>query len=87
MPDETERLKALILYKLARKDKWGEAHTDIAHLQSGVPGNLRGDMKRLADELLKDGFLIPKPTAYGFHVSLNPKKRTEIEALVRRYFG
>jgi len=31
------------------------------------------------DELLKDGFLLSKPTSYGLEVSLNPKKKREIE--------
>ncbi len=57
----------------------GGRHTDIENLKKGLPGHVRGDVKEAAKELLKDEILMPKITSYGLHVSLNPRKRAEID--------
>lgn len=57
----------------------GGRHTDIENLKKGLPGHLKGDIKDAAKELIKEGILIPKPTSYGLHLSLNPHKKEEID--------
>jgi len=44
-----------------------------------LPSHFKGDVKDAAKELINEEILIPKPTSYGLHVSLNPRKREEID--------
>jgi hypothetical protein len=80
-------LKAQILKKLRRRDYWGEKHTAFDELQKGLPKHLRGDAKDAAEELLKEGLLLPKSTAYGRHVSLNPQRKTDIDRIIKEALG
>ncbi|HLD83254.1 MAG TPA: hypothetical protein VI979_00175 [archaeon] len=77
------KLKALILDKLSRHTYWGGKHTDFENLQKGVPQHLKGDMKA-GKELTKEGFLLPKPTSYGLHISLNPRMADEIQDFIEK---
>lgn len=76
-------LRATILKKLKRRGKWGGAHTSFDVLARGIPKHLRGEAKEVATELIKDGLLLSKPTSYGLEVSLNPKRREEIERMIK----
>jgi len=60
------KLKALILDKLSRHTYWGGKHTDFENLQKGVPQHLKGQMKDAGKELIKEGFLLPKPLTMGY---------------------
>ena len=71
-------LKVIILRKLFRLRYVGGKHTDIENLAKGLPTHLRGEAKKVAKELIKEGLLWTKPTSYGFHVSLNPERIEEI---------
>ena len=59
-------------------------HTSINNLQKGLSNELRSsrEVKKVIEELLKEQFLLSKPTNYGLEVSLNIKKKKEIEELV-----
>ena len=76
---EEEQLKGFIVKKMFHHGYIGGKHTDIENLKKGLPSHIRGDVKEAAKELIKEEILIPKPTSYGLHVSLNPRKRQEIE--------
>lgn len=76
---EDEQLKGFIVKKLFHHGYVGGRHTDIENLKKGLPGHVKGDVKEATKELIKEEILIPKPTSYGLHVSLNPRKREEIE--------
>ena len=80
-------LKATILKKLKRRGKWGGAHTSLERLTAGIPKHLRGKAKDAAKELIKEGLLLSKPTSYGLEVSLNSRRRDEIERVIREYLG
>jgi len=80
-------LKATILKKLKRRGKWGHAHTSLDKLTSGIPKHLRGLAKDVAKELIKEGLLISKPTSYGLEVSLNPRRKAEIDKIIEEYLG
>ena len=81
-----DELKAMILHKLAKKRKWGESHTAFENVARGVPPHLKGKLKDLAQELMKEGFIIPKPTGYGLQISLNVSRSDEIKSAIRKYF-
>jgi len=76
---EKYQLKCFIVKKLFQHGYIGRRHTDIENLKKGLPGHVKGDAKEAAKELIKEDILIPKPTSYGLHVSLNPRKREEID--------
>ncbi|MBI2669006.1 hypothetical protein HYX14_04130 [Candidatus Woesearchaeota archaeon] len=63
--------------------KWAGAHTSVDNLPKGFPKHLRGDVKDVAQHLIKKHFLPAKPTPYGLEVSLNPEMKKEIEEMTR----
>ena len=81
-----DELKAMVLHKLAKKRKWGESHTAFENVAKGVPPHLKGKLKDLAEELMKEGFIIKKPTSYGLQISLNVERSEEIKWKIKKYF-
>ena len=77
--------EAKILYKLMRLGKWEHAYTSIDNLVKGFPRHKRGDVRKLIPKVIKRGFLHVKPTAYGREVSLNIRKKKEIEEFIATY--
>ena len=45
------------------------------------------DVKKIAEELIKQGYIITKPTNNGLHVSLNKERLKEIEEFIKRILG
>ena len=80
-------LKAELLKKLHRRGNWGESHTAFDDLPKGFRKDLRGDVKDIAEDLIKDGLLSSHPTSYGTQVSLNPQKKTEIDRIIKEVLG
>jgi hypothetical protein len=78
-------LKATMLKKLKRRGKWGGAHTSFDRLTTGIPKHLKGETKNVAKDLIKSGLLFSKPTSYGLEISLNPKRRKEIDMIIEKY--
>ncbi|MBI2105665.1 hypothetical protein HYT56_02390 [Candidatus Woesearchaeota archaeon] len=76
---EKEQLKGFIVKKLFHHGYIGGRHTDIKNLKKGLPSHIKGDVKEAAQELIKEDILIPKPTSYGLHVSLNPRNKSGID--------
>jgi len=80
---EVLQLKGFIVKKLFHHSYIGGRHTDIENLKKGLPSHVKGDVKEAAEELIREGILIPKPTSYGLHISLNPEEREKIEKYLR----
>lgn len=76
---DLKQAKGFIVKKLFHHGYVGGRHTDIENLQKGLPSHFKGDSKKAAKELIKEEILISKQTSYGHHVSLNHRKRAEIE--------
>lgn len=70
--------------KLLEHGYIGGRHTAIENLAKGFPKHERGNIARVAKGLIRDGLIIPKPTSYGMHVSLNPARIKEIEDIIRQ---
>ena len=51
----------------------GGKHTSIDNLKKGFEKSVYGDVDMAIDNLIKQGFIVMKPTSYGKQVSLNPK--------------
>lgn len=89
---DNEEIRAKLLFALARHRKWGESHTAYENMLRQFKTEALGkaglkNVKNLADGLIKEGFIIKKPTNYGLHVSLNPKKSQEIKKIIRDKIG
>ena len=78
-------IKARIIRKLVRWQKWGSAHTE--NILKGLPIHLRGNkiVKEVLKELEKDEWLIPARKSGEIHYSLNPKKSNEILGFYEKY--
>jgi hypothetical protein len=90
MPSD-DAIKAGILFKLHRRGNWRVSHTAFDNLGKGWKDSDLGkhDIKRvnkLAKELIREGWILPKPTSYGLQVSLNPRESQAIIVFMRRFF-
>jgi len=73
-----EQIKGKILHKLTRKGKFEHSHTALDNLQRGFPPDLRGRVKALSQELIKEEILYLKMTSYGKQVSINLEKKDKV---------
>ncbi|MBI2558565.1 hypothetical protein HYW20_04535 [Candidatus Woesearchaeota archaeon] len=71
-------VKARIIRKLVRWQKWGGSHTE--NILKGLPKHLVGNkvVKEALKELEKDEWLVPAKKTGETHYSLNPNKSSEI---------
>jgi hypothetical protein len=72
-----------IVRNLYNRRKIGNSHT---HREQALGRLLEEDGKRAnksLDELIKQGFVINKPTSYGNQVSLNPKRLKDIRDMLK----
>jgi len=84
MEETKEQIKKFILRKLIRKRMWLHKHTSIHNIPKGLPEYLRNgkEVKKAIEELLKEEFLLSKPTNYGLEISLNVRRKIEIENII-----
>ena len=84
---DDDKVKATILYHLRRKKVVGGVHTPFDTLRRGFPSHLGKAVEKVAQVLIRHGFLVPKPTNYGLQVSLNKEKLEEIEDFIKKVLG
>ena len=82
-----ENIKSTLLYHLRKKRVMSGVHTHYDTLKKGFPKHLGKDIEKIADKLIRDGWLLAKSTNYGLQVSLNKEKLQEIEAFVEKVMG
>ncbi len=80
--NDGDKIKATILYHLRRKKVIGNVHTHYDTLKKGFPSHLGKEIEKISKELIKQGYIIIKPTSYGLQVSLNKEKLKEIEDFI-----
>ena len=81
------KIKATILYHLRRKKVIGGVHTPFDTVTKGFPSHLGKDVKKIAEELIKEGYILKKITNYGLHIYLNKEKLKEIEEFIKKILG
>jgi len=86
-----DEIRARILLKLAKRGKWGGAHTSFDNVKKGwnVRDLGKHGIKRVFDitkDLIKEGLILSKPTHYGLEVSLNPRTSTDIEQIIKKFY-
>ena len=67
---------------LAQARLLGRRHTSPKNAIKGIPGHLIGEAKNAITELIKEGFVLTKPTNYGTQIYLNREKKSLIEAII-----
>ena len=65
---------------------WMGKHTSIHTMQKGLPSHARDSrvMSKVINELAQKGWILTKPTHYGLELSLNIKKKREIEQFIEQ---
>jgi len=79
-----DNIKATLLYNLRRRKIIGGVHTYFDTLKKGFPSHLGKDINKIAKQLIKEGFILTKPTSYGLQVYLNKEKLKEIEDIISK---
>lgn len=85
--DNDDKIKATILLHLRRKKVIGGVHTHFDTLRRGFPSHIGKDVKKIAQQLIREGIIISKSTPYGLQVSLNKDKIKEIEEFIKKVLG
>jgi hypothetical protein len=86
-----DQVKATILFKLHKRGNWGASHTAFDNLQKGFKEADLGKhgkkrIETISKDLIRQGWIIPKPTNYGLQVALNPKESQAIVEFMRQFF-
>jgi len=86
-----DEMQARILLKLAKRGKWGGAHTSFDNVKKGwnVRDLGKPGMKRVLEitkGLIREGLLLSKPTHYDLEISLNSGKSEEIEQIIKKFY-
>ena len=92
--EEEDVLKRLILQKLIRGTVWGGKHTPLDFVLKGIPEHYRNTHKgqRAVEKALKELInnewiiILAKRTGGGSddHISLNPRKMSEIKQFLQK---
>ena len=79
-----EFIQRKIIAKLYSLGKWNKNHILVANLKSGFPAHCMKDVKKGIIQLIKKGVLVAKKSKHGLAVSLNIRKKEEIEAMLNK---
>jgi len=76
-----KQLTLHILKKLFDMRCWMGKHTNIHNLSKGLPPHARDKkmISKIVSTLVKKEWILTKPTHYGLELSLNIKKKQDIE--------
>jgi hypothetical protein len=85
-----DAIRGHLLHKLSRHGYWGGRHTAFENLKKGFkPRHLgaggTGRVDEVAEDLIREGLLLQKPTGSGRHVCLNPRRSNEIQTIIDEY--
>ncbi len=85
-------VRARLLYALARMRKWGESHTDYENIfrqfrSSSLSKDTMKSVRQTAEALIREGYVMKKPTHYGMQVSLNPNFSVQIKNIIKENLG
>ena len=74
-------LRKWILKKMVRHNWRGGKHTAFDNMPKGAPKHIWKEIRNELELLIKENYVLKKPTGYGLHVSLNVKMKAEIEKI------
>ena len=76
---ELDKTSKALLRKMLAQEFSGGRHSSEEALSRGFPSHEKGNVKKSLKKLVKLNLIIPKPTGYGKHYSLNHSMIGEIE--------
>lgn len=79
-----DEIRFRIIKKLVRHKVWGTYHIDEDDVPKGMPPELRKDIMKELDKMVKEGLIIRFPHLGKKKVFLNPRRRKEFEELVAK---
>lgn len=82
-----DNVRATLLYHLRRKKVIGGVHAPFDTLKRGFPSHAGKEIEKIAKDLIRQGYILTKPTNSGLHVSLNKEKIHEVEEFIKRVLG
>lgn len=83
--EDYNKIRVTILDKLYAKECWTKGHMLFERLKSSMPGHLRGNVKYVLKDLMKDElFLFYGKTKHGDAYQLNIKRLKEIEEIIKQ---
>ena len=85
-PEDFRKIRIKIIRTLYSLGKWKSNHLLIKNLESGCPKHEIKKVKKIIKILIKQEILIAKPTIYGKAVSLNIRKKKEIDEIKKDIF-
>jgi len=77
-----EKYRKAILGKLYRHRYIGGRHTSIDNVPKGFPKSENRNIEKALKSLVKEEFILQKPTSYGTEICLNPRKIKEIRKII-----
>ena len=78
-----EDIKRTILRKMLRLEYIGGRHTSIDNLPKGFPKSERGRVKEVVQNMLKEGYFIPRKKGDSIHVSLDPNVLLQVKQEIK----
>ena len=80
-----DEIRFRIINKLVRHRVWGIYHIDEDDVPKGMPPELRKDIMKELDAMVKEGLIIRFPHLGKRKIFLNPQRRKEFEDLVTEH--
>ena len=77
-----EKYRKAILGKLYRHRYIGGRHTSIDNVPKGFPKSETKNIEKALKSLVKEDYILRKPTSYGTEICLNPRKIKEIRKII-----
>ena len=87
---EVELIMWHFLIRLQNMHKWGGAHSELHRVIKSLPSHFKESKKgkkqinKATKSLINLSFLLIKPSTGELHVSLNPRKKKEINEFVEK---
>lgn len=77
------KIEIMILRRMYAYRHIGNRHTSVDNLPKSFPKSERGNVGKAVKKLIRQNYIVRKPTGYGLHCSLNVQKIKEIENIVQ----
>ena len=77
-----DKYRKAILGKLYRHRYIGGRHTSMDNVPKGFPKSETGNIEKVLKSLIKEDYILKKPTSYGTEICLNPRKIKEIRKII-----
>jgi len=75
-------IRKAILKKLFRHRYIGGRHTEVRNAMKGFPSHMLNEVRKEIKNLIKEGYLLSKPSTGEIHISLNPRMLDEVMRMI-----